>query len=171
MGDFIRFLAETQRGYFERRKNRLRSIGYEAIVVTTAWRAGGPAAAAANLWCDDAGDAIDRHAYFGGGAGGHWVTPGALDDTRHLDVPGEGILGGHVYDSGGTRVPLFQVEDKPVVMSEWTMSPPNESKAEAAPIMAFYGMGLQGWDASIHFAASRPRLGGGWPGDARSPSS
>ena len=30
--------------------------------------------------------------------------------------------------------------------------------------MAFYGMGLQGWDASYHFIQSGVRLGDGWPG-------
>jgi len=171
MGDFIRYLAEGQRAYYEQRRDRLRSLGFEGVYVTTAWRSGGPAAEAANLWSDDAGDAIDRHAYFGGGGGGHQVMPGNVNAGSHFDVPGDGLLGGHVYGSDGDRVPLFQVEDKPAIVSEWTMSPPNRLKGEAAPIMAFYGMGLQGWDASIHFASSRPRLGGGWPGDARAPSS
>jgi len=30
--------------------------------------------------------------------------------------------------------------------------------------MAFYGLGLQGWDASFHFIQSGTRLGDGWPG-------
>jgi hypothetical protein len=30
-------------------------------------------------------------------------------------------------------------------------------------LMAFYGMGLQGWDASYHFAGSRSYMGNGWP--------
>jgi hypothetical protein len=41
--------------------------------------------------------------------------------------------------------------------------PPNQWKAEIAPLFAFYGMGLQGWDASYHFAASRSYMGNGWP--------
>jgi hypothetical protein len=48
-------------------------------------------------------------------------------------------------------------------MTEWTMCPPNQWKLEAAPIMAFYGLGLQGWDASYHFAQSGTGLGEGWP--------
>jgi hypothetical protein len=41
--------------------------------------------------------------------------------------------------------------------------PPNQWKAEIAPLMAFYGMGLQGWDASYQFAGSRSYMGNGWP--------
>jgi hypothetical protein len=48
-------------------------------------------------------------------------------------------------------------------MTEWTQKPPNQWKAEIAPLMAFYGLGLQGWDASYHFAGSRSYMGNGWP--------
>jgi len=153
MGDFIRFLAEMQRKTYATYRQRLRNLGYEAVVVSTAWHAGGPAAAAANLWTDDAADAIDRHNYFGGGAGGHGITPGAVNNDTHLSKPGRGIL------SSG----LWQVEGKPFIMTEWTQKPPNQWKAEIAPLVAFYGMGLQGWDASYHFAGSRSYMGNGWP--------
>jgi hypothetical protein len=154
MGDFIRFLAELQRDYYEQRYQRLRELGYKAVTVTTAWKAGGPAASAANLWADDAMDAIDRHNYFGGGAGGHSIAVGSVHNDTHLSKAGRGIL------SSG----FWQVEDKPFIMTEWTQKPPNQWKAEIAPLFAFYGMGLQGWDASLHFAASRSYMGNGWPG-------
>ena len=153
LGDFIRFLAEMQRETYETFWNRLRDIGYQAVVISTAWKAGGPAAAAANLWTDDAMDAIDRHNYFGGGAGGHRITVGNVQNGTHLAKPGRAIL------SSG----LWQVEDKPFIMTEWTQKPPNQWKAELAPLMAFYGMGLQGWDALYHFAGSRSAMGNGWP--------
>ena len=44
------------------------------------------------------------------------------------------------------------------------MLPPSPWKAEAAPLYAFYGLGLQGWDASYHFCSAATRLGDGWPG-------
>ncbi len=154
MGDFIRFLAELQRDYYERRQQRLRDLGYKAVTVTTAWKAGGPAASAGNIWTDDAADAIDRHNYFGGGAGGHNITAGSVSNDTHMNKAGRGIL------SSG----FWQVEDKPFIMTEWTQKPPNQWKAEIAPLFAFYGMGLQGWDASYHFAASRAFMGNGWPG-------
>ncbi len=153
MGDFIRFLAELQRDFYERREQRLRELDYKAVTVTTAWKAGGPAASAANIWTDDAMDAVDRHNYFGGGAGGHNITAGSVNNGTHTTKPGRGIL------SSG----FWQVEDKPFIMTEWTQKPPNQWKAEVAPLFAFYGMGLQGWDASYHFAASRAYMGNGWP--------
>jgi len=139
MGDFIRFLAELQLDYYERRQQRLRELGYKAVTVTTAWKAGGPAASAGNLWTDDAMDAIDRHNYFGGGAGGHNITTGSVSNDTHMNKAGRGIL------SSG----FWQVEDRPFIMTEWTQKPPNQWKAEISPLLAFYGMGLQGWDAIL----------------------
>ncbi|MGD2175988.1 MAG: beta-galactosidase, partial [Candidatus Brocadiaceae bacterium] len=153
MGDFIRFLAEMQRSYYERRLQRLRDVGYRACAVSTAWRAGGAAADPANIWCDSAMDLITRHNYFGGGAGGHGIAPGEVSNETHLDQ-----VGSHLLSTG-----FYQVEDKPFIVTEWTQKPPNQWKAEAAPLFAFYGLGLQGWDASYHFAGHRPRMGGGWP--------
>jgi len=154
IGDFIRFLAELQRASYEQRRTRLRAIGFSGVTVSTAWRAGGPSAVAANLWADDSMEAINRHKYFGGGAGSHSIVVGSVDNGTHLSQPGGGILSSA----------FFQVEDKPFMMTEWTQSPPNQWKAEIAPLMALYGMGLQGWDASYHFNSSRPMMGGGWPG-------
>ena len=153
VGDFIRFLAETQRGYYERRHKQLRDLGYKGVTVSTAWRAGGPAADPANLWADDAMDCITRHNYFGGGAGGHGIKTGKVNNETHMREPGS-----HLLATG-----FYQVEDKPFIITEWTQLPPNQWKAEAAPLFAFYGVGLQGWDASYHFAGGRPRLGAGWP--------
>jgi glycosyl hydrolase family 42 (putative beta-galactosidase) len=153
LGDWVRFLSELQRdGYVEREK-KLRALGFKAVTVTTAWRAGGAAADPANTWTDDAMDMIDRHNYFGGGEGGHGVKEGKVEAATHMGMPGGGMLA-----SG-----LYQVEDKPFSMTEWTQLPPNPYKLEAAPLMAFYGFGLQGWDVSYHFLSSRNRMGAGWP--------
>ncbi len=59
---------------------------------------------------------------------------------------------------------MKQVGSKPFSITEWTQSAPNQWKVEAAPLMAFYGLGLQGWDASFHFIQSGTRLGDGWNG-------
>jgi hypothetical protein len=153
MGDFIRFLTGMQRGFYERREKEYRALGFKGVTVTTAWRAGGPAADPANLYCDTAADMIDRHNYFGGGVGGHNIKPGKFNNGTHLARPGSGIL------SSG----LYQVERRPFAITEWTSKPPNQHKLEIAPLFAFYGMGLQGWDASYHFLNTHSRLGDGWP--------
>ncbi len=153
-GDYIRFLAEMQRADFAACEKAVRGTGFKAVTVTTAWQAGGAATEAANIWTDTVGGMIDRHNYFGGGAGGHGITEGKVNNGSHLRMPGGGIF----------SVGMRQVEDKPFSVTEWTQSAPNQWKVEAAPIMAFYGLGLQGWDASFHFIQSGTRLGDGWPG-------
>ncbi len=154
VGDFINFCADVQREYYQRRKREYREIGFKGCVVTTAWKAGGAAASLANLYSDDAGDIIDRHNYFGGGDGGHRITEGKVSNATHLSQPGRGLM----------NLGLFQIAGKPFTVSEWSMMPPAPYKAEAAPLYAFYGLGLQGWDISYHFATGKKRFGSGWPG-------
>lgn len=151
-GDFIRFLTEMQKAFYDRRENEMRDLGFKGVTVTTAWRSGGPAADAANLYCDTACDMIDRHNYFGGGAGGHVITEGEVSTDSHLSKPGSGLLG----------LGMLQVGRRPFCVTEWSMMPPNEFKLEAPPLMAFYGFGLQGWDASYHFGGHGNRIGDGW---------
>lgn len=151
--DCIRFLAELQKSQFESMEKAIRSTGYKAIVMTTAWQVGGAATEAANLWTDSVGTMIDRHNYSGGGAGGHGIADGNVKNTSHLGNPGGGIF----------SMGMKQVESLPFCVTEWTQSAPNQWKIESAPIMAFYGLGLQGWDASFHFIQSGTRLGDGWP--------
>ena len=152
-GDYIEFLARLQRSYYARRETEVRQAGFRGVTVTTAWKSGGPAASMANLYADTAADMIDRHNYFGGGAGGHAIVEGNVSNGTHLDQPGRGLL----------SLALFQVEDRPFGTSEWSMMPPAPFKAEAAPLYAFYGMGLQGWDAVYHFACGSHHMGDGWP--------
>jgi len=153
-GDFMRFLAETQRSYYLKRRERIRSTGFGGLVVSTAWKAGGPSAHVANLWADSALDAIDRHRYHGGGEGGHGIAEGEVKNEAQVDAPGTGIL----------SAALEQWEGKPFVMTEWSSRPPNQWKAETMPLMVFYGMGLHGMDMIFHFAATKPWMRGGWPG-------
>jgi len=152
-GDYIEFLARLQRDYYARREADVRRVGFRGVTVTTAWKSGGPAASMANLYSDTAANMIDRHNYFGGGDGGHGIVEGKVSNQTHLSQPGRGLLG----------LALFQLEDRPFGVSEWSMMPPAPFKAEAAPLYAFYGMGLQGWDASYHFNCGAHRMGDGWP--------
>ncbi|MBT3378760.1 MAG: hypothetical protein HN742_03985 [Lentisphaerae bacterium] len=152
-GDYIEFLTKIQRGYYARRQKELRRLGFRAVTVTTAWQGVG-SSSLANLYCDSAADMVDRHNYFAGGEGRHSIIEGKVNNETHLNQPGRGLL----------NLGLFQTADQPFGVSEWSMMPPAPCKAEAAPLYAFYGLGLQGWDASYHFACSGHRLGDGWPG-------
>ena len=153
-GDYIQFLAEMQASLYAKCEKVIRDTGYKAVTVTTAWHVGGAASDPANTWTDTVASMIDRHNYAGGGEGGHGVHEGKVNNESHLKIPGNGIF----------SVGMKQVENKPFSVSEWTQSAPNQWKVECAPIMAFYGMALQGWDASWHFNQSGTRLGDGWPG-------
>jgi len=156
-GDYIEFLTSIQKEYYERRIQQMRDAGFKGVTITTAWKSGGPGASLANLYCDTAGDCIDRHNYFGGGDGGHGIVEGKVNNATHLSQPGHGLL----------AVGMFQVQDRPFAYSEWSQMPPNPWKAEAAPLIAFYGLGLQGWDASYHFNMGSHRMGDGWPGQSK----
>ena len=68
-------------------------------------------------------EAIDRHNYFGGGAGGHNITTGSVNNATHMNKAGRGIL------SSG----LWQVEDKPFIMTEWTQKPPEPMEGRDCP--------------------------------------
>jgi hypothetical protein len=153
-GDFIEFYTGLQKIYYDRRQKEVRSAGFKGVTVATAWKSGSPAASMANLYCDDSADMIDRHNYFGGGDGRHVIVEGKVNNSTHLDQPGKGLL----------NLGFFQVKNKPFAVSEWSMMPPNPWKAEAAPLIAFYGLGLQGWDASYHFTCDIFRMGDGWHG-------
>jgi hypothetical protein len=152
-GDYIAFLEQVQRAYYQHREKELRQLGFRGVTVTTAWFGVG-GSNLANLYCDSVAGMIDRHNYCGGGAGGHRIAEGKVSNMTHLDQPGRGLF----------SIGFTQVAGKPFGVSEWSMTPPAPFKAEAAPLMAFYGMGLQGWDSSSHFSCGAARMEGGWPG-------
>jgi hypothetical protein len=91
-------------------------LATRGVTVTTGWITGGPVAEPANLYCDTAGDMIDRHNYWGGGAG---ASPSAKRTKRISARPAA------VLSSG-----FHQAETQPFSITEWTSCPPNQWKAE-----------------------------------------
>ena len=103
-----------------------------------------------NLYSDYKVGYIDRHNYFDG--------KGPEMFASMLTQPGSGYFG-----SG-----LQQVIDRPFALSEWIHVYPNVYAAEGPAIVAAYGMGLQGWDASYEFQSQANRrvfddTAGGFP--------
>jgi len=145
--DKARFLYETQVKFYERFVKAIRETGYGGPIVASCWQAGGNILHFYNLHADFLSGPIDRHNYFGGGTG-HQLTPGKVNSIPMLSQPGSGLL------SSGMQV----VAGRPFAFSEWMSLLPNEWTAEAAPIIAVYGMCLQGWDASYAFASNIPHL-------------
>ena len=144
--DKITFLHETQLKFYQRFEKAVRETGYKGVLVGSCWQAGSGISHLFNLHADYSVGMIDRHNYFGGGAGGHQLDTGAVRNNSMVSNPGSGLL------SAGMQ----QVSNRPFSFSEWMSLVPNQWTAEAAPIIAVYGMGLQGWDASFSFATDIP---------------
>jgi hypothetical protein len=143
--DKIAFLYEEQLKFYKKFETAIRATGYKGTLVGSCWQAGSGLTHLLNLHADHQAGMIDRHNYFGGG-GGHTLKEGKFNNLSMVSTIGSGLL------STG----LQQVSDRPFAFSEWMSLIPNQWTAESAPIVAVYGMGLQGWDASYVFATDQP---------------
>ncbi len=128
--DVATYLHELQNRFYTRFAKAIRDAGYRGPLCGSPWQAPAMLPHYLNLQSDAMVGFIDRHNYFGG----------QLNDTM-LSQPGSG------YFSSG----LQQVADRPFGVSEWIHVYPSLYSAEGPAIMAAYGMGLQGWDASFEF--------------------
>ncbi len=144
--DKARFLFEKQLDFYQKFVTAVRNTGYKGPIVGSCWQAGSGITHYYNLYADYEAGFIDRHNYFGGGAGGHQLKIGKFKNEAMVSSPGSGLL------SAG----LQQVEGRPFAFSEWMSLIPNQWTIEASPIIAVYGMGLQGWDASYIFSNDYP---------------
>jgi len=135
--DNAAFLHDTQNRFYSKFVKAIRDAGYQGPLVGSPWQAPGMLPHYYNLRSDDLVGYIDRHNYFGE----------TFTDTL-LKTPGGGYL------SSG----LQQVASKPFGVSEWIHVYPSLFSAEGPVIMAAYGMGLQGWDASYEFNSTSNRL-------------
>tara|TARA_R110002050_G_scaffold45001_1_gene106886 strand:- start:22941 stop:25151 length:2211 start_codon:yes stop_codon:yes gene_type:complete len=144
--DKMQFLYEQQLQFYKRFEKAVRNTGYKGVIVSSGWQAGSGISHMYNLHTDYSVGPIDRHNYFGGGKGGHQLTTGFVNNEAMVSLPGSGLLG----------TGMQQVLDRPFAFSEWMSLIPNQWTAEASPLIAFYGMGLQGWDASYSFALDSP---------------
>jgi hypothetical protein len=135
--DTAAFLHETQNRFYSKFVAAIRKAGYKGPLVGSPWQAPSILPHYNNLRSDDLVGFIDRHNYFGG----------AFKDSM-LATPGGG------YFSTG----LQQVAGKPFGVSEWIHVYPSLYSAEGPVIMAAYGMGLQGWDASYEFQSTSAKL-------------
>lgn len=141
IADKATFLYEEQMAFYTKFVKAIRDTGYRGVIVGSCWQAGSGISHFYNLHSDYVAGVIDRHNYFGGGTG-HTLKPGKFSNAAMVSQPGSGLL------STGFQ----QVIDRPFQISEWMSLVPTEWVAESAPLIATYGMGLQGWDASYSFA-------------------
>jgi hypothetical protein len=134
--DNARFLHDVQNQFYARFQKAIRAAGYKGPLVGSPWQAPAMLPHYYNLRSDSLVGYIDRHNYFGE----------KLWDSM-LTRPGSG------YFSSG----LQQVADRPFGLSEWIHVYPSLYSAEGPAIIAAYGLGLQGWDASYQFQSQSAR--------------
>jgi hypothetical protein len=132
--DNAAFFHDVQNAFYARFCKAIRETGYQGPIVGSPWQAPSMLPHYYNLRSDYLAGYIDRHNYFGGG----------INDSM-LSKPGGGYL------SSG----LQQVADRPFGLSEWIHVYPSLYNAEGPALVAAYGMGLQGWDASYTFQSDQ----------------
>jgi hypothetical protein len=137
--DTAAFLHEVQDRFYSRFVKAIRDAGYKGPLCGSPWQAPSMLPHYYNLYSDYKVGFIDRHNYFDGAGPGMFASM--------LAKPGSGYFG-----SG-----LQQVIDRPFALSEWIHVYPNVYAAEGPAILAAYGMGLQGWDASYEFQSQANR--------------
>jgi hypothetical protein len=142
--DTAAFLHHVQDRFYGRFVKAIRAAGYRGPLNGSPWQAPSMVPHYYNLYSDYQVGYIDRHNYFDGAGPDMFASM--------LTRPGSGYFG-----SG-----LQQVIDRPFGLSEWIHVYPNVYSAEGPAILAAYGMGLQGWDASYEFQsqAARRTFGG-----------
>jgi hypothetical protein len=148
--DTAAFLHDVQDRFYSRFVKAIRHTGYKGPLNGSPWQAPSMLPHYYNLYSDYKVGYIDRHNYFEGKGPGMFASM--------LTKPGSGYFG-----SG-----MQQVRDRPFALSEWIHVYPNVHAAEGPAIVAVYGMGLQGWDASYEFQSQANRrvfgdIGGNFP--------
>jgi hypothetical protein len=137
--DSAAFLHSVQDRFYGRFVKAIRDAGYRGPLNGSPWQAPSMLPHYYNLYSDYKVGYIDRHNYFEGKGPGMFASM--------LTHAGSG------YFSSG----LQQVIDRPFALSEWIHVYPNVYSAEGPAIIAAYGMGLQGWDASYEFQSQAAR--------------
>jgi hypothetical protein len=137
--DTAAFLHDVQDRFYSRFVKAIRDAGYRGPLNGSPWQAPSMLPHYYNLRSDHKVGYIDRHNYFEG--------KGADMFASMLTRPGSG------YFSSG----LQQTIDRPFALSEWIHVYPNVYSAEGPAIVAAYGLGLQGWDASYEFQSQASR--------------
>jgi len=129
--DQYHFIYSVQLDFYQRWEKAVRATGYEGMLVGSCWQAADWIGHLYNIRSDRAVGIIDRHNY----------------SRIDLHAPGRGLM------SAGFQ----NVIDRPFSYSEWAGSSRPGERLDLSQV-ALYGMGLQGWDASMQFAWGYPGM-------------
>ena len=158
--DTVRFLYETQRGFYQEQIAFLRGLGFKGLITASNWITASPEVLTP-LEKESylVGDFIDRHGYFScfhKGKDAEWSLQDGhtYRDRSALRFDNESPVTTKVFNHPAMD-PSY--DDKPSMISETTWNRPNRFRSEGPLFYAAYGA-LQGSDAIVHFAFD----GGSW---------
>ncbi len=129
--DQMWFFYKEQSGYYHKWAKAVRETGYKGVLSAGCWQASTWIGHLHNVRTDWEIGAISRHNYA----------------TADIKKPGVGLM------SAGFQAVL----DRTFIMSEWSGAYRVGQQTDV-PLIAAYGMGLQGWDGSNHMAWGYPGL-------------
>jgi hypothetical protein len=146
MADQVRFLAETQRGFYVETVRHIREdLGYDGLISASNWKtADERLLGAIERWTYTAGDVIDRHGYFGGRHEGEGASYSVRVGHRYADAAA-------VRRPERLPIQVHQVAGYPHIISELGWTNPNRYRADCTFLSAAYGA-LQGVDGLYFFA-------------------
>jgi hypothetical protein len=131
LADQMYFFYKEQSDYYQKWAEAVRATGYKGILSAGCWQAANWIAHLHNVRTDWEIGTISRHNYA----------------TADIRKPGVGLM------SMGFQAVL----DRSFIASEWS-GHYRVGEFSDAPLVAAYGMGLQGWDGSNHMAWNAPGL-------------
>jgi hypothetical protein len=121
--DTLRFLYETQLGFYRRIEARLRKLGYRALVTGSNHWVEHPLDLLANAELDF----IDRHAYWSHPNGGWgYTTDVTWNPTAMVKDPNLGVVGSLAHR---------RVKGLPYITSEWQLAAPNDYRHEGVLVL------------------------------------
>ncbi|MBI1386942.1 MAG: hypothetical protein GC154_00655 [bacterium] len=173
VGDQVRFLTETQRGFYQETVRYFHEdLGIQSLVSPSNWTVSDPAMLdALERYTYTAGAVIDKHGYFNGG---HTSPDGS--DSYSVTVGHTFTNRSAVKNPANLPLQFIQLENHPQIISEIGWTNPNLYRADFDFLMAAYGslqdvdgfftfaLGGASWDSSMgKFAASCPAILGNFP--------
>lgn len=124
--DTLRFLYETELGFYRRIETRLRKLGYKGLVAGSNHWVEHPLDLLANAQLDF----VDRHSYWSHPNGGWGYNTGiSWDPSAMVKDPNLGVVG---------SLARRRVKGLPYATSEWQTSAPNDFREEGALLVGAY---------------------------------
>jgi hypothetical protein len=152
--DAVRFLVESQRGFYRDTYRFLRGLGFKGVITASNWITASPQVLGPlEKYSYTVTDFIDRHGYFSCHSQGEASEWSVREGHTYLD---RSALRFDPEEQGKPRVFVHPAMDpgydgKPSMISETTWNRPNRYRSEAPLFYSVYGA-LQDSDAIVHFA-------------------